>query len=199
MNKKEIIIATKNNNKAKEYKLLLSKEGYSVKTLRDYPSIPDIPETAETFEGNAALKAEAISEMFGIPVIADDSGLCVDALDGAPGVYSARFAPNTDKKIKKLLGQLKAKGLTSSPAKYVTVIALAEPGKETKFFRGEQYGKVHDKIIIGNGFSYDRIFFDDYYQKNVSELNLYQKSLISSRSKATEKLLDYFKNNSNNK
>ena len=131
MNKKEIIIATKNNNKAKEYKLLLSKEGYSVKTLRDYPSIPDIPETAETFEGNAALKAEAISKMFGIPVIADDSGLCVDALDGAPGVYSARFAPNTDKKIKKLLGQLKAKGLTSSPAKYVTVIALAEPGKET--------------------------------------------------------------------
>lgn len=88
MNKKEIIIATKNNNKAKEYKLLLSKEGYSVKTLRDYPSIPDIPETAETFEGNAALKAEAISEMFGIAVVADDSGLCVDALDGAPGVTS---------------------------------------------------------------------------------------------------------------
>ena len=113
-------------------------------------------------------------------------------------VYSARFAPNTDKKIKKLLGQLKEKGLTSSPAKYVTVIALAEPGKETKFFRAEQHGKVHHKIIIGNGFSYDRIFFDDYYQKNVSELNLYQKSLISSRSKATEKLLDYFKNSKEN-
>ena len=97
MSQKELVIATKNAGKAKEFASIFEPKGYNVKTLLDFPELDDVDETGHTFEENARLKAETIAERLQKIVLADDSGLCVDALEGQPGVYSARFAGNQKK------------------------------------------------------------------------------------------------------
>lgn len=184
---KTIIIATRNENKIKEFEDIF--KHFQVKSLLDYPNIKDVDETEKTFEGNARLKAEAISKELNTIVIADDSGLCVNALNGAPGVYSARYAGNHDDKAnnKKLLEELE--NVSDRSAYYVTVIAIAIPGKETIFVRGELQGDILEKESSKQGFSYDTLFKPKGYNKAISEIT--NKNEFSHRKIAAIKALNY--------
>lgn len=164
-----IVIATTNRYKLAEYQQLFA--SHHVVSLLDFPEIPDVAETADTFEGNAALKAEAISKLLGLTVIADDSGLCVTALNGAPGVKSARYAGDHDDTAnnKKLLAELD--GAEDRSAHYVTVIAVASPGQETRFARGELHGRIAETESAVAGFAYDTLFVPDGYDLPLSELS----------------------------
>lgn len=182
---KKIIIATTNKNKIKEFKEIF--KDFQVKSLLDYPHIQEVEETENTFEGNARLKAEAISKELNAIVIADDSGLCVNALDGAPGVYSARYAGNHNDKAnnEKLLKELE--NFSDRSASYVTVIAIASPGKETQFVRGELKGEILKKESSTPGFGYDTLFKPKGYNKALSEIS--SKNEFSHRKIAAEKAL----------
>ena len=177
-----IVIATTNPHKLAEYQQLFA--SHHVISLLGFPEIPDVAETADTFEGSAALKAEAISQLLELTVIADDSGLCVTALDGAPGVKSARYAGDHDDVAnnKKLLAELE--GAADRSAHYVTVIAVASPGQETRFARGELCGGIAEAESAVAGFAYDTLFVPDGYDRPLSELS--NKNDFSHRRLAAE-------------
>ena len=142
---KEIIIATKNAGKAKEFQAMFLDYGYTVKTLLNYPEVPEIEETGTTFEENAILKAETLSKLLNTIVISDDSGLIVDALNGAPGVYSARYAgePKSDERnMDKLLEELKDVAEPLRYARFHCTLAVAIPNKKTITVSG-QIGRAH--------------------------------------------------------
>ena len=178
-----IVIATTNRHKLAEYQQLFA--SHHVVSLLDFPGVPDVAETADTFDGNAALKAEAISKLLGVTVIADDSGLCVTALNGAPGVKSARYAGDHDDAANnaKLLAELA--GATDRSAYYVTVIAVSSPGQETRFARGELHGRIVETESQVPGFAYDTLFVPDGYDRPLSELS--NKNDFSHRRIAAEK------------
>ena len=152
----------------------------------------EIAETGATFEENAALKAETVSRALGLPVLADDSGLMVDALSGAPGVYSARFAGehgNDPKNNALLLEKLRGVPDEKRTARFVSVIALAVPGKKTLLFRGECEGVIGHVAKGHNGFGYDPLFLCG--DKTFAELTADEKNAISHRARALEKLKRY--------
>lgn len=191
---KTYVLASKNQHKAEEIKEILGK-GFEIITQTEAGAGEiDVVEDGTTFEENAAKKAVAIMEATGKPTIADDSGLCVDYLDGAPGVYTARYAgENADNEanIAKLLDVLKDVPVMKRGAKFVCVIALAEPGKEIKYFRGECSGRITDKKYGDGGFGYDPIFYTEKYEKTMGELEPHIKNAISHRSAALKKLQKY--------
>ncbi|MBO1912087.1 non-canonical purine NTP pyrophosphatase, partial [Microvirga sp. 3-52] len=136
---KEVIIATNNAGKGKDFEALFTPLGIKVLTLNDIEQEIDVEETGKTFEENAILKAEEVSKLLGKTVIADDSGLEIDALDGAPGVYSARYAgpgSTDDKNIDKALGALTGVEEPERTARFRCVLAIAGPGLETETFSG---------------------------------------------------------------
>ncbi|MFD1335288.1 XTP/dITP diphosphatase [Oceanobacillus iheyensis] len=189
---KKIIVATKNKGKAKEFKEFFASFDIEAISLLDLPeSIPDIEETGTTFEENAALKAEQISERFNTAVIADDSGLLIDALDGRPGLYSARYAgePTNDQaNIEKVLKEMQDVPDNDRSARFICVLAIAQPGKETNFCTGYCEGNIHSKQKGDHGFGYDPIFIPKKYDVTMAELDPAKKNQISHRKNAIDQL-----------
>ncbi|HLR62629.1 MAG TPA: XTP/dITP diphosphatase [Lentibacillus sp.] len=194
----EMIIATKNSGKAKEFKTFFAEYGIKAVSLSELShEIEDIEETGSTFEKNAELKAEQIAELLQSPVLADDSGMVVDALDGRPGVFSARFAgePKDDQKnIDKVLAELLDVEAANRTARFVCVLAVSAPGEETVFRKGYCDGRIADTQAGHNGFGYDPIFIPKGYSETMAQLSSDVKNQISHRSDAIRQLRDWVKN-----
>ncbi|EUJ42571.1 nucleoside-triphosphatase [Listeria rocourtiae FSL F6-920] len=172
-------------------KKLFGAHGIEILTLADFPEIGEIDETGTTFAENAALKAETVAEKIGQVVIGDDSGLIVEALNGAPGVYSARYAGNQHNDAdnnKKLLRELTDVPDDSRQAKFHCTLAIAFPGAPTEFFTGECVGKILTAPQGVNGFGYDPLFYLTEFDKSMAEISAEQKNKISHRAKALEKV-----------
>ncbi|TMN21102.1 XTP/dITP diphosphatase [Lentibacillus cibarius] len=195
---KEMIIATKNPGKAKEFKTFFSAFQIEAISLAELDrKVDDIEETGTTFEENAAIKAETIAGMIQRPVLADDSGLAIDALDGRPGVYSARYAgePKDDQaNIDKVLQELKGVEASDRTARFVCVLAIAVPGETTIFKKGYCEGEIAYSQIGENGFGYDPIFVPTGYNKTMAQLSPIEKNRISHRKNAIVQLEDWVKN-----
>jgi XTP/dITP diphosphohydrolase len=186
----EIIFASSNQNKAKEIQAALPKE-IIVKTLLDLDFHVEIPETADTFAGNALLKAQFVAEKWNLTCFSDDSGLEIEALNNEPGVYSARYAGtqrNDDENMNLVLEKLQNE--TNRKACFKTVIALIIDGK-TLLFEGKVDGTIrHDKI--GNhGFGYDPIFEPEGLGKSFAEMDIEEKSNYSHRKRAVDQMVKY--------
>ncbi|PVE93600.1 XTP/dITP diphosphatase [Priestia megaterium] len=188
---REIIIATKNAGKVKDFETLFSPKGFKVKSLLDFSEIEDVEETGVTFADNATLKAEAISSALNKPVIADDSGLAIDALNGEPGVYSARYAGESkddNANIEKVLQKLNDVPFEKRTARFHCALAIAVPGKRTEIVEGTCEGHILEEKRGENGFGYDPIFFVEKWRCSMAELSKEQKNQISHRANALKKL-----------
>lgn len=194
----EIIIATKNKGKAKEFKDFFAPYHMKAKSLLDFEeNLPDVEETGTTFKENAALKAEQISEILHTPVLADDSGLIIDALDGRPGVYSARYAgeeKNDQANVDKVLEELINIPAENRNARFICVLAIASPKEETIFRTCYCEGKISFTQRGENGFGYDPIFIPDGFTKTMAELSAEEKNRISHRKNAMHQLEDWLHN-----
>lgn len=188
----ELVFATHNLNKLQEVQLLLPK-GIKLLSLRDIGCNDPIPETKDTLEGNALLKVNYVLHNYGRNCFADDTGLLVDALNGAPGVYSARYAGtgNAKDNIQKLLGELE--NTTVREAHFKTVIALQISGN-SHIFSGTAHGEITSVARGTGGFGYDPVFKPKGYQQTFAELPLTVKNSISHRSIAIKKLLEFLNN-----
>ena len=185
----QLILATHNDHKAKEFRDILAQ--YSVQTLADLGHDDEIKETATSLEGNSFIKAETVFKRYGHVVISDDSGLEVDALNGAPGVYSARYAgdPRNDQRnTEKLLDELQ--GASNRKAQFRTVITLMNA--ENSFqFEGIVKGTIAKSPRGEAGFGYDPVFIPEGVQHTFAELAANEKNKISHRANAIEKLLHF--------
>lgn len=192
----KLILASKNAHKAKEMQAILG-DGVELVTLDKTKAADiDVVEDGTTFEENAIKKATEIMEATGLATIADDSGLCVDALDGRPGIYTARFAgenPTDDENISKLIAELDGVETENRTARFVCVIALAIPGEEVKTYRGECEGRILTEKRGENGFGYDPVFYVPEYEKSMAELPAQVKNSISHRFRALNKLKENIK------
>ena len=190
---RKLVFATNNKHKLEEARKIL--EGMvEVLSLSEIDCNDDIPETATTLEGNALIKARYIKEHYGYDCFADDTGLLVDALDGAPGVYSARYAGedcNPQKNMEKLLNELN--GIEYRSAAFVTCVALSLRGSE-HIFMGEIAGEITKEPKGNAGFGYDPVFKPFGYDKTFAELGDDIKNQISHRAKAKEKLAQFLNN-----
>ena len=188
---KELIFATHNQNKVEEVKAVFKE--HNIKSLADVSYHNEIDETAKTFEGNALLKAKHIYEVFKTPVFADDSGLEVAALDGAPGIYSARYAgaeKNHKKNNAKLLGALAQ--TTNRKAQFKTVIAYVNANTEI-FFEGIVKGEIATALSGTGGFGYDPLFIPEGYSETFGALPPEIKLKLSHRSRAIKALFEHLK------
>jgi len=193
MNK--LVFATNNAHKLAEVRAILEPE-FTIISLDDLNCKDDIPETADTLEGNALLKATYIHEKFGLDCFADDTGLEIEELGGEPGVYSARYAGednNSDNNMRKVLSLLENK--TNRKASFRTVIALIL-GEKTLYFSGEIKGDITLHPQGESGFGYDPIFVPEGYQLSFAQLSAGEKNKISHRALAVNKLIDFLKHNS---
>jgi len=188
----ELVIATRNAHKTREIQQILGPQ-FTVRDLRTHSAISEIPETGISFEENASLKAGAVSQRLPDLVIADDSGLDVDALGGAPGVYSARYAgvnASEKEKIDKLLRELASVGAIKDArrAQFRCVLALACKGNLLGSVEGVVEGRIADKARGSGGFGYDPIFIPEGFQQTFGELPAEVKNTISHRAKAIRQL-----------
>ncbi|MFZ0075869.1 MAG: XTP/dITP diphosphatase [Exiguobacterium undae] len=187
----KIIVATRNAGKVNEFKEMLGRLGYDVESLLDYETAPETDETGSTFEENAELKSREAAAYFGHAVLADDSGLEVDALDGAPGVYSARFAgeDKSDEANNTLLLEKLADVPTEKrTARFVCALSLAKPSGETLTVRGTMEGTIGFERKGTNGFGYDPLFIIPSLNQTAAELTKSEKASISHRGQALRKL-----------
>ena len=187
----KMVLASQNRHKAQEMQAILG-DKITLVTL-DEAGFGDLEiiEDGDTFEANAIKKAVTVMQATGLPSISDDSGLCVDALGGAPGIYTARFAgedATDDQNIAKLLSELDGVDIPRRTARFVCVIAVAVPGKEPVTFRGECEGKILTEKRGVGGFGYDPVFYVEKYGKAMAELAPEIKNSISHRSRALAKL-----------
>ena len=188
--KRKLVFATNNAHKLEEIASILG-EKIELLSLKDIECEADIPETADTLEGNATQKAEYIYKNFGLDCFADDTGLEVEALNGAPGIYSARYAGNghdSEANMKKLLENLQGK--ENRKAQFRTAICLIMNG-EKYLFEGIVKGEIIQEKRGGAGFGYDPIFVPEGYNLTFAELGNDIKNTISHRAKAVEKLCDF--------
>jgi XTP/dITP diphosphohydrolase len=188
----ELVIATRNAHKTREIQQILGPE-FTVRDLHTYSAISEIPETGISFEENASLKAVAVSQRLPDLVIADDSGLEVDALGGAPGVYSARYAgikASEKEKIDKLLRELASIAAIKDArrARFRCVLAIACRGNLLGSVEGVVEGRIADKARGSGGFGYDPIFIPEGFQQTFGELPAEVKNTISHRAKAIRRL-----------
>ena len=189
----KIVFATNNGHKVKEIKDLLP-SGIEVMTLYDIGCKEEIEETATTLEGNAKIKSDHVKEGYGYDCFADDTGLEVDALKGAPGVYSARYAGENasfEDNVNKLIEALK--GDPNRKARFRTVISLNLNGKQ-EYFEGICEGKIEYSSRGSKGFGYDPVFTPDGYDVTFAEMDLSTKGKISHRGQAVQKLVEFLKN-----
>lgn len=188
---KTIVIATRNQGKAKEFAKLFATAGYQIKTLLDYPELSDVTETGQTFEENARLKAETIAQILQQPVLADDSGLKVDALDGMPGIYSARFSGvhATDAgNNAKLLHEMTDVPDDKRGAQFHCTLVFAAPFKESLVVEAEWPGEIARIPRGENGFGYDPLFYLPEFDRTAAELSEAEKNKYSHRAQAVAKL-----------
>lgn len=194
---KEIIIATRNKGKVNEFIDFFKPYGIKVQSLLEIAEqLPDVEETGDSFAENATLKAEQIAELLNRPVLADDSGLVVDALHGAPGIYSARYAgeeKSDEANNQKLLKNLQEVPQDKRTARFVCVLAIAVPGEETTLYGGVCEGKIALNPKGTNGFGYDPLFIPNGYQQTMAELSSAEKNQISHRSNAIKQLKNWEK------
>jgi XTP/dITP diphosphohydrolase len=191
---KTLLIATRNEGKTREFKAMFSQLGYTIKNLNDFPDLPEVAETGMTFEENARLKAETISELTGEMVLADDSGLMVDVLGGLPGVWSARFAGEqaTDAANNaKLLHELASTAVSPEKrtAKFHTTLVVAAPEKDSLVVEGEWLGAIATIPRGEDGFGYDPLFIDEETGRTAAQMTLAQKNKVSHRARALQNLL----------
>lgn len=191
---KNLVFATGNIHKLQEVQGLF-KEGFALSCLKDVNITEEIPETADNLVDNALQKARYVYEKCGIPCFADDTGLEVDALGGAPGVYSARYAgEQKDSKLNMLLLLENMNGKTNRNARFRTIIAYIDENAQEHIFEGEIKGTIIENMAGTNGFGYDPIFVPENYDKTFAELSSEIKNTISHRARAMEKFLSYINN-----
>ena len=199
MSNKVFVVATGNKGKLAEIKGVA--KSYGVKVLspaeiaveKNLKKLEDIEETADTYEGNAKLKADAVSKWCGLPAIADDTGLEVEALNGAPGLYSARYAGDPCTPAENRAKMLKVlNGVSNRKAQFKSVICLSENGKNS-YFHGELHGEIIDREIGEGGFGYDPIFKVDGYDKTLAELKGDGVPVKTHRALALEKFFESLK------
>ena len=189
----KIVFATNNKHKVKEIKDLLP-SNIKVLTLDDIGCFEEIEETEKTLEGNAKIKSDHVKHNYGYDCFADDTGLEVEALNGAPGVYSARYAGEKatfEDNVQKLLTALK--GVQNRKARFRTVISLYLNGKQL-FFEGICDGFIEKSVSGTKGFGYDPVFRPKGFDKTFAEMDLNEKGLISHRGLAVKKLVEYLNN-----
>ena len=190
---KEIMIATSNAHKVEEFREMLEPLGIQVRSLLDLEEKVEIEETGTTFAENAMIKALSVHERLGIPVISDDSGLEVDAMDKAPGVYSARFLGYDtpyEEKNQYIMDQVKGKTRT---ARYVCAIAYVEEDGAGHVFTGVVEGEIAEHARGEKGFGYDPIFYYPPYGATLAEVSEEKKNAISHRGRALAQLIAYMK------
>ena len=190
----KLCFATNNDHKLSEAKDIAGKD-FEIVSLQEINCFEELPETSPTLEGNSLQKADFVFQKYNVPCFADDTGLEVEALNGEPGVFSARYAgehknsaDNIDLLLKKLGTKLNRK------AKFRTVITLLGLEPNSLFFEGTVEGTITDKCIGTFGFGYDPVFIPHGYTKTYAEMNLQEKSSLSHRAIAVKKLGDYLKN-----
>ncbi len=190
----EILVATKNANKTKELKELLSSSNFVLKDLNEIPNINGVEETGKTFAENAVLKAESYALQTKMWALADDSGLEVEALNGAPGVFSARYAgefATDEERINKLLQELKGV-FDRRQARFVCAMAVSDEKGEIKFIaEGICNGKIAVKPSGKNGFGYDPVFIPDGFEQTFGEISGEIKRKMSHRAQAIEKIIRF--------
>lgn len=190
---KEILIATSNSHKVEEFKEILEPLGYQVRSLKDLPEKIEINETGKTFEENSMIKAMTLHQALGCAVMADDSGLMVDALDGAPGVYSARFMgedTSYDIKNQYIIDAVKGK---ERGAQFVCVISYVEKDGTATSYKGVVRGEINDCILGDKGFGYDPIFYYPPYHTTLANVSEEMKNAVSHRGIALRACVEYLK------
>lgn len=191
----KLVIASNNAHKVREIKEILSGCFEEILSLKEAGIVIDVVEDGKTFEENAAKKALAVCEKTGLPTIADDSGLCVDYLDGKPGIYTARFAgenASDDENINKLLSELDKAEFEERKAHFVCVIAFAKNNNidDVEYFRGECDGYILNEKHGENGFGYDPVFYYPEFKCSLAEISEDKKNEVSHRSRALKKFYE---------
>jgi XTP/dITP diphosphohydrolase len=192
----KIVFATNNSHKVSEFKSCFAQNGIEAEiiTIKETGFEGELIEDADTFEGNAFIKAKALCDYTGLIAVADDSGLSVDCLGGAPGVYSARYAGEdaTDmQNIEKLLTELKNVPPEEKTAKFVCCMCVCRPDGKTLYVNGESKGLIIDELRGDGRFGYDPIFYYPPFDKTFAELTQSEKNSVSHRGKAIEELLKH--------
>lgn len=189
---KRFVLASHNVKKSAELRAILAPLGFSLVSLADFPGAPEPEETGGTFEENAVIKATAAAGFTGLPAIADDSGLAVDALNGEPGVRSARFAgehANDAENNGLLLEKMAGLPPEERTARFVSAVALHFPGGETRTYRGETCGRILAEERGEGGFGYDPLFLSDDLGVTFAEAGAEEKNRVSHRGRAIAKLV----------
>ena len=186
---KDIMIATSNKGKVREYKSLLEPLGYAVHDLSELDPI-EIDENGSTFQENALIKAKSIKDKCNMTVIADDSGLEIDALNKEPGIHSARYLEGHDYNYKNKVLLERMKGKTDRSARFVCAIALCDETGD-HLFTGVMEGKINDQAAGDNGFGYDPIFFSDDLMMTFGEADSVKKDEVSHRGRALREMIQY--------
>lgn len=189
---KRVVLATRNQGKVKEFNKLFAELGWEAVSLAEFDGVPEVVEDGDTFEANALKKAVTISTYLGLPAVGDDSGLEVDALDGRPGVYSARFAgehATDEENWRKLLRELTDVPDEKRTARFRCTLALVEPGREPVIATGSCEGVIAREPLGTNGFGYDPVFYIPDQGKMMAQLLPEEKNRISHRAQAMRALL----------
>ena len=183
-----VLVATTNPGKVVEYQAILSDAGIQLLGLHEAGVDFEVGESGQTFEENARMKARVYADESGLLTLADDSGLCVDALGGGPGILSARYGPDPASRIKRLLSEMAEVPDDGRTARFVCVIALAAPGGETHTFEGLCEGRIARHPKGTRGFGYDPVFYLPEYDQTMAELPPFLKNEISHRARAAARL-----------
>jgi XTP/dITP diphosphohydrolase len=192
----QLVLATKNKDKIREIKNLLGDLPVTIMTFEDFPGFPDIEETGETLKDNAILKAKAIAGFTSHPALADDSGIEIDALNGAPGVYSSRYAGpgcTYDDNNRKLLKELEGVPKEKRTARFRAVIAIAWDADNVEAVEGTAEGIIAESGSGREGFGYDPVFYYPPAEKTFAEMTLDEKNKVSHRGKALTKAKELIK------
>ena len=187
---KTIVIATNNQNKVREIKSLFNSQQIEFKTLKDLNYTKEIVENGKTFAENAYIKAYQVAQDLNCVAISDDSGLEVEALNGAPGIYSARYAGGHDDEKNNELLIKNLQGVDNRRARYVCAICVCQPNGIHKIVEGYCNGIIVDRPKGKNGFGYDPYFYVEEFNKTMAEVDLEKKNTISHRAKALKKLME---------
>ncbi|MEJ2199806.1 MAG: XTP/dITP diphosphatase [Desulfuromonadaceae bacterium] len=192
----ELLVATRNAGKLKEIQCLLNELGIGVRGLADFPDLPEVVEDGATFADNATKKAQTIARLTGLPTLADDSGLEVEALGGQPGVYSARYAgagASDADNNRKLLAALAGIAVRQRQAAFCCVMALSLGGEPPQLFHGRVAGLILERQRGDGGFGYDPLFLVKEYGKTMAELPLEVKNRISHRGQALRQVVEFLR------
>jgi XTP/dITP diphosphohydrolase len=194
---RDLVLATRNRHKGKELGSLLADLPVRIRTMDEFPDVPDVVEDGDTCEANAIKKARAVSDATGLMAVADDTGLEVDALDGRPGVYAARYAgplATYEDNCRKLLGEMAGVPLDRRTARFVTVAAVALPFQTVEVMTGRLEGLISERPAGAWGFGYDPVFYVPELGKTLAELSSEEKNRISHRAKAFAQVRDLLQN-----